>query len=92
MYNDPNDPGSELIIDDRPPHRSITVRERNSRQINAKLHLQGKATDHIWLMEDGEEPHAIGVRLDSGDSGAVYFTRAQALDLAAQLIDFAEPR
>ncbi len=47
--------------------------------------------DHIWLMEDGDEPHVIGVRMDSGDSGTVYVTREQALNLAEQLVDFAKP-
>jgi hypothetical protein len=53
------------------------------------LLIQGKATDLIWLMQDGEEPHVIGVRLDSGDAGVVYLTRQQALDLADQLKEFA---
>lgn len=50
--------------------------------------LQGKATNHIWFMEDGEEPHVIGVRLDCGDSGVVYFTREQAADLSKGLSNF----
>lgn len=53
------------------------------------LRLQGKCTNHIWLMEDGEEPHVIGVRMDCGDSGTVYLTRVQAKDLAGQLAIFA---
>jgi hypothetical protein len=53
--------------------------------ITGQLHLQGKCTDHVWLMEDGEEPSVIGVRMDCGDSGTVYLTRDQAADLADQL-------
>lgn len=34
------------------------------------------ATDHIWTMEDREG--FIGLRLDSGDSGVIYFTKEQA--------------
>ena len=49
------------------------------------LHLQGKCTDHIWLMEDGPEPHTLGIRMDCGDSGVVYLTHEQAADLADQL-------
>lgn len=53
---------------------------------NASLHLRGKATDNIWLMEDVEG--YIGVRLDSGDAGTVYLTTEQARSLAAQLTEF----
>lgn len=52
------------------------------------LHLQGKCTDHIWLMEDGEAPHTIGLRMDCGDSGTVYLTTEQALYLARELLHF----
>lgn len=53
-----------------------------------KLHLSGRSTDHIWFMEDGEEPHVIGIRMDSGDAGVVYLTREQAADLAKGLGEF----
>jgi hypothetical protein len=53
-----------------------------------ELILQGKATDMIWLMDGGEEPHTIGIRLDDGDSGVVYVTPEQAKDLAGQLLEF----
>ena len=53
-----------------------------------RLKLEGNATDHIWLMEDGPTSHLIGVRLDSGDSGTVYLSKNQAADLAFQLLDF----
>lgn len=56
--------------------------------LDESLYLQGESTDHIWLMEDGKEPHVIGVRMDCGDSGAVYLTREQAKDLSAQLSEF----
>lgn len=49
------------------------------------LVLEGEATDNIWIMEDGPESHPIGVRLDSGDSGVVYLSRAQAQKLAREL-------
>jgi len=49
------------------------------------LWLQGRSTDLIWLMMDGEEPHCIGIRMDCGDSGTVYVTRQQAEDLIGQL-------
>lgn len=51
------------------------------------LFLSGKATDHIWCMEDIDG--YIGVRLDCGDAGTVYFTRGQALELAHQLNEIA---
>jgi hypothetical protein len=47
------------------------------------LSLSGKATDHIWCMED--VPGYIGVRLDCGDSGTFYLTYEQATELAKQL-------
>jgi hypothetical protein len=53
--------------------------------LNKVLHLNGNATDHIWLMADGDEPHVIGIRMDCGDSGTVYVSRDQAKDLAEQL-------
>jgi len=53
-----------------------------------ELTLDGKATDHIWCMADGDEPHVIGIRMDCGDSGTVYVTRDQAKELAEQLTDF----
>lgn len=37
------------------------------------------ATDHIWTMED--EKGFIGLRVDCGDSGVLYFTKEQALDV-----------
>jgi hypothetical protein len=51
------------------------------------LHLNGNATDHIWIMADGDEPNVIGVRMDCGDSGTVYMSRGQAKDLVEQLQD-----
>jgi hypothetical protein len=39
------------------------------------------ATDHIWTMEDKEG--FIGLRLDCGDSGVIYFTPSQAADVVA---------
>lgn len=47
------------------------------------LRLDGKATDHIWAMED--QPGYIGLRMDSGDSGTVYLTRAQAEEVVLTL-------
>ena len=55
------------------------------------LRLQGKCTNHIWLMEDGEPPHTIGLRMDCGDSGVVYLTELQARDLAGQLLNITLP-
>lgn len=55
---------------------------------NSDLFIHGHSTDHIWLMEDGPESHPIGIRLDCGDSGAVYLSKLQARDLAEQLNDF----
>jgi hypothetical protein len=52
---------------------------------SSDLRLDGKASDHIWIMADGDDPHVIGIRMDCGDSGTVYVTREQAVDLAAQL-------
>lgn len=51
------------------------------------LRLNGKSTDLVWLMADGNEPHVIGIRMDCGDSGTVYLTRDQAKNLAEQLLD-----
>jgi hypothetical protein len=45
------------------------------------------ATDHIWTMED--KPGFIGLRVDCGDGGVVYFTKSQARDVAEQLAAFA---
>lgn len=56
------------------------------------LHLSGKSTNHIWLMEDGEEPFVIGIRMDCGDSGTVYVTREQAEFLAIELMLFLQPQ
>jgi hypothetical protein len=50
-----------------------------------RLRLHGRCTDHIWTMQDGQEPYVIGVRMDCGDSGTVYLTREQAAELADQL-------
>lgn len=46
------------------------------------------ATDHIWTMED--KPGFVGLRIDCGDSGVVYFTKSQARDVAEQMSSFAE--
>lgn len=53
--------------------------------LSKPLSLSGAATDHIWMMEDVEG--YIGIRLDCGDAGAVYVTKAQAKELAEQLLD-----
>jgi hypothetical protein len=45
------------------------------------------ATDHIWSMEDKEG--FIGLRIDCGDAGVVYFTKSQARQVAEQLASFA---
>jgi hypothetical protein len=55
--------------------------------LDKKLCLHGNATDHIWIMVDGDEPNVIGVRMDCGDSGTVYMSRDQAKDLVEQLQD-----
>jgi hypothetical protein len=55
--------------------------------LDKTLRLNGNATDHIWLMADGDEPNVIGIRMDCGDSGTVYVSRKQAAELAAQLQD-----
>lgn len=47
------------------------------------------ATDHIWTMED--KPGFIGLRLDCGDSGVIYFTREQALSVMAAFALHVEP-
>lgn len=57
--------------------------EYEQRVLSAPLHLSGKATDHIWCMEDVEG--YIGVRMDCGDSGTVYLSHAQAEELVHQL-------
>lgn len=57
---------------------------------NEGLQLQGRATDLVWTMADGDEPFVVGVRLDCGDSGTVYLTREQAADLSSQLADIAK--
>lgn len=41
------------------------------------------STDHIWAMED--MPGFIGLRLDCGDSGTIYFTPKQAINVIAEL-------
>jgi hypothetical protein len=57
----------------------ITVRAHPQRN----LFLNGKATDHIWAMED--VPGYIGLRMDCGDSGAVYMTPKQAEEVIETL-------
>jgi hypothetical protein len=57
--------------------------------LDKTLHLNGNATDHIWTMGDGDEPNVIGIRMDCGDSGTVYVTREQAVELATQLLSMA---
>jgi len=39
------------------------------------------STDHIWTMEDREG--FIGLRLDCGDAGVIYFTKEQASEVVA---------
>lgn len=63
-----------------------TKEQYESRCLSPILHLSGKSTDHIWLMEDVEG--YIGIRMDCGDSGVVYVTKEQAKDLAEQLLSF----
>lgn len=46
------------------------------------LFIQGYASDHIWTMED--KPGFIGLRLDCGDAGTVYFTPDQAKQVVDQ--------
>jgi hypothetical protein len=41
------------------------------------------STDYIWAMEDKEG--YLGLRLDSGDSGTIYFTPRQAISVIAEL-------
>ena len=55
-----------------------------------ELVLNGRATDHIWLMKDGPESHPFGVRFDCGDSGVVYLSQKQAIDLANQILRVTE--
>lgn len=52
-----------------------------------ELKIQGVAVSPIWVMEDGEAPATIGIRLDCGDAGVVYMTSEQASDLANDLLD-----
>jgi hypothetical protein len=41
------------------------------------------STDHIWTMED--KPGFIGLRLDCGDAGTIYFTKDQAAQVVSCL-------
>jgi len=52
------------------------------------LSIDGNCTNHIWIMEDGPEGHSIGIRLDCGDSGTIYFSYEQAMDLSNQICQF----
>jgi hypothetical protein len=61
----------------------ITTEEYKAREKSKPLQLSGFATDHIWIMEDIDG--YIGIRLDCGDSGTVYLTKAQAKELRWQL-------
>ena len=63
-----------------------TKEQYEKRCLDQPLHLSGKATDHIWLMEDVEG--YIGIRMDSGDSGTVYLRPLQAKYLAEELLRF----
>lgn len=42
-YNDPKNPDSELVIDDRPPHKSITVGELKRRAARESANLASSA-------------------------------------------------
>lgn len=44
------------------------------------------STDHIWTMED--RPGFVGLRLDCGDSGVIYFTKDQAASVVACLAPY----
>lgn len=68
----------------------LTATLKANTRIIGGLSLNGRATDHIWLMEDGPGSHPIGVRMDCGDSGVVYMSRNQAADLASQLLDLSD--
>ena len=47
-----------------------------------KLSIQGKSTDHIWgMVYVIDNVDMIGLRLDCGYSGTVYFTKAQAYNV-----------
>ena len=54
------------------------------------LRIEGRAGSPIWLMEDGTEPATIGLRLDDGNAGVVYFTREQATELRDMLTRYLE--
>lgn len=60
-----------------------TKEQYESRCLSKKLSLDGKATDHIWAMEDVEG--YIGLRMDCGDAGTVYLTPKQARDVISTL-------
>lgn len=61
------------------PVEAAPATPKEALDMNEGLRLNGKCTDHIWLMEDGAERHVIGVRMDCGDSGTVYLTRERKL-------------
>jgi hypothetical protein len=69
-----------------PIFRQIIEAHTGGAEPRKDLTLAGHATNQIWIMEDGPESHPIGIRLDEGDSGAVYLSRAQGRELAAQLL------
>jgi hypothetical protein len=70
-----DDLGNELVAEQgRPPTECL---ERTG------LFLHGKAKDNIWTMMDSER--LIGLRLDSGESGVVSFTKEQARAVIASL-------
>ncbi len=63
-----------------------TQQQYEERMLSPALHLAGKATDHIWCMED--VTGYIGIRFDCGDAGTVYVTKEQARLLIEDLNSF----
>lgn len=51
----------------------------------SQLRLEGLATNDIWSIEDGPNTHPIGLRLDAGDSGVVYLSKKQAIEVIKSL-------
>jgi hypothetical protein len=48
-----------------------------------QLVLNGHATDHIWAMQHDDDLY--GLRVDCGDSGTLFMTKAQAQEIIATL-------
>ena len=54
--------------------------------IDRPLRIEGRVSDPIWAMEDGDSSSPIGLRLDCGGAGVLYLSRKQAQQIIETLV------